>query len=146
MRKRTLGPLQQILTTLRRSPRRALVLTVPLAAAAACGGASTPPPASVAARPPLVFAATCARGTAAAQGPKPISLVRAGSTVALATVGPKTYAYVADEDDQAVHVFDVDDKKDVGLTPLAGRPAQLMFLGDGRLVVAIRDTAQVEVA
>jgi DNA-binding beta-propeller fold protein YncE/mono/diheme cytochrome c family protein len=71
--------------------------------------------------------------------------VRAGSTVALADVGGKTYAYVADEDDMAVHVFDVDAKKDVGVTPLNGRPAQLMFLADGRLVATIRDKAQVQV-
>ena len=63
----------------------------------------------------------------------------------LANVGAKTYAYVADEDDQAIHVFDVDEKKDVGLTPLPGRPSQLMFLADGRLVVAIRDQAQVQI-
>jgi DNA-binding beta-propeller fold protein YncE len=74
-----------------------------------------------------------------------VAILRAGSTVALANVGAKTYAYVADEDDQAVHVFDVDEKKDVGVTPLAGHPSQLMFLADGRLVVAIRDQAQVQV-
>jgi hypothetical protein len=74
-----------------------------------------------------------------------VAIVRAGSTVVLANVGAKTYAYVADEDDQAIHVFDVDEKKDVGVTPLAGRPSQLMFLADGRLVAAIRDKAQVQV-
>jgi DNA-binding beta-propeller fold protein YncE len=74
-----------------------------------------------------------------------VAIVRAGSTVALANVGAKTYAYVADEDDQAVHIFDVDEKKDLSATPLAGKPSQLMFLADGRLVVAIRDQAQAQV-
>ena len=131
MRKRTLGSV--------------LALTVPLASAAACGGASSPPPQTARPTPPVVTAPTCARATAATQGPKPLSLVRSGSTVALADIGGKTFAYVADEDDEAVHVFDVEAKKDVGVTPLAGRPAQLMFLADGRLVVTIRDKAQVQV-
>jgi DNA-binding beta-propeller fold protein YncE len=72
-------------------------------------------------------------------------LPRAGSTVALADVGGKTLAYVADEDDQAVHVVDVDAKQDVGSTPLGGRPAQLVFLADGRLVVTLRDHAMIVV-
>jgi DNA-binding beta-propeller fold protein YncE/mono/diheme cytochrome c family protein len=72
-------------------------------------------------------------------------LPRAGSTVALADVGGKTFAYVADEDDQGVHVVDVDAKTDLGSTPVGGRPAQLMFLPDGRLVVALRDHAQIAV-
>ncbi|HEY3818783.1 MAG TPA: c-type cytochrome [Polyangiaceae bacterium] len=75
----------------------------------------------------------------------PVALTRAGSTVALAKLGDKTFAYIADEDDSAVHVVDVDTQKDVSKTPLAGKPGQLMFLADGRLVVAIRDKAQLEV-
>jgi DNA-binding beta-propeller fold protein YncE len=52
---------------------------------------------------------------------------------------------VADEDDQAIHVVDVDGKTDVASTPLPGRPSQLMFLPDGRLVVALRDRQMIEV-
>jgi DNA-binding beta-propeller fold protein YncE len=54
-------------------------------------------------------------------------------------------AYVADEDDDAVHVVDVDSKTDLATTRLAGKPSQLMFLPDGRLVVALRDRAQLVV-
>jgi hypothetical protein len=87
----------------------------------------------------------CGRVLDAARAPVPVSLPRAGSTVALARLGGKTFAYVADEDDAAIHVVDVDASKDVSKTPLPGKPSQLMFLADGRLVVAIRDKAQVEV-
>src|ERR1700722_6190701 len=116
--------------------------TVVAAAVAACGGGSPPHPvAPVAARGP----STCARVLDAATAPKPVTLPRAGSSVALATVGGKTLAYVADEDDQAVHVIDVDAQKDLASTPLDGKPAQLMFMPDGRLVVAVRDKSEVEV-
>ncbi|MGH7294272.1 MAG: hypothetical protein ACRELB_05040, partial [Polyangiaceae bacterium] len=126
-----------------RPHRAALALSacVVAASAAACGGATPQPVAPVAQVP----AHTCARAHDAARAPVPVSLPRAGSTVALARLGDKTYAYVADEDDQAIHVVDVDAKKDIAKTPLPGRPAQLMFLADGRLVVALRDKAQVEV-
>ncbi|HEY8089933.1 MAG TPA: cytochrome C peroxidase, partial [Polyangiaceae bacterium] len=77
--------------------------------------------------------------------PVPLGLTRTGSTVALAKLGDKTFAYIADEDDSAVHVVDVDAQKDISKTPVAGKPAQVMFLADGRLVVSIRDKAQVEV-
>jgi hypothetical protein len=108
----------------------------------ACGGAS-PQPAAPASHAPVVSA--CARAQDAATAPKPIGLPRAGSTVALARLGDKTLAYVADEDDQSVHVVDVDAGKDIATTPLPGKPAQLMFMPDGRLVVAIRDRAQLVV-
>jgi mono/diheme cytochrome c family protein len=115
---------------------------VTAATVAACGGGSAPPPvAPVAARGPT----TCARVLDASTAPKPVNLTRTGSTVALATASGKSLAYVADEDDQAVHVIDVDAQKDLGSTPLDGKPAQLMFLPDGRLVVAIRDKAELTV-
>ncbi|MGD0525319.1 MAG: cytochrome C peroxidase [Polyangiaceae bacterium] len=71
--------------------------------------------------------------------------VRAGSTVALATRHGKTLAYAADEDDAAVHVVDVDARKELGETPLDGRPSQLMFLPDGRLAVLLRDRGRIAV-
>jgi DNA-binding beta-propeller fold protein YncE/mono/diheme cytochrome c family protein len=110
-------------------------------AAAACGGTTPPPVAPVAAHGP----ARCTRALDASTAPKPLALTRAGSSVALATLGGKTLAYVADEDDQAVHVIDVDTQKDLASTPLPGKPAQLMFLADGRLVVAVRDRAELAV-
>jgi hypothetical protein len=70
---------------------------------------------------------------------------REGSTVALATVAGKRVAYVADEDDVAVRVIDADARKEIGATPLEGRPSQLMFLPDGRLAVLLRDASKIEV-
>ena len=108
---------------------------------AACGGSSHPAVAPVA----TVTPSSCARAVDAARAPKPIGLPRTGSTVALARLGDKTLAYIADEDDQSIHVVDVDAGKDIATTPLPGKPSQVMFLPDGRLVVAIRDKAQVVV-
>jgi hypothetical protein len=129
----------------RRSVRSlsAVVAASTLATAAACGGAAAPPPVVPVA--PAPAAKTCARALDASHSPTPVGLTRAGSTVALARLGDKTLAYIADEDDMAVHVVDVDTKTDIARTALAGKPSQLMFLADGRLVVAIRDKAQVEV-
>jgi DNA-binding beta-propeller fold protein YncE/mono/diheme cytochrome c family protein len=112
------------------------------AAAAACGGAASPPVAPVAHAPD---ARGCGRILDASRSPVPVELTRTGSSVAIARLGGKTYAYIADEDDSAVHVVDVDARKDVSKTPVAGKPAQLLFLADGRLVVTLRDQAQVEV-
>jgi len=55
------------------------------------------------------------------------------------------FAYIADEDDWAVHVVDLEAGKQLGESPLEGRPSQLMFLPDGRLVVLLRDKSQVVV-
>lgn len=125
-----------------RSAVLALSASVAAASLAACGGA-TPAPVAPVARAPVHTG--CGRVLDAARAPVPVSLPRTGSTIALARLGGKTFAYVADEDDSAVHVVDVDGGKDVAKTALPGKPSQLMFLADGRLVVAIRDKAQVEV-
>ena len=125
-----------------RSLSAVIAVSTLAAAAAACGGA-TPPPAAPVARAPVVSG--CGRALSAAQSPVPLGLTRSGSTVALAKLGDKTLAYIADEDDSAVHVVDVDTQKDISKTPVAGKPGQVMFLADGRLVVTIRDKAQLNV-
>src|SRR6202020_734194 len=96
--------------------------------------------------PPVkVVASGCGRQHAAGTTAVPVAAVRAGSTVALATRDGRTLAYAADEDDQAVHVIDVDARKELGETALDGRPSQLMFLPDGRLAVLLRDRGQIAV-
>ena len=77
-------------------------------------------------------------------GATPLAVTRAGGTVALAEYRGKTLAYVADEDNRAVHVIDVDGKE-LGSALLDGRPSQLLLLPDGRLVVALRDVARIVV-
>ena len=70
---------------------------------------------------------------------------RQGSTVALAQQGGVTLAYVADEDDAAIHTFDVDHGVELAVTPLEGSPAQLLVLDDGRVAVALRDRNRVAI-
>jgi mono/diheme cytochrome c family protein len=124
-----------------RSLSAVIAVSTLAAAAAACGGAAPAPVAPVAKAPP----AGCGRVLDASRSPVPLGLTRQGSTVALAKLGGQTLAYIADEDDSAVHVVDVDTQKDIAKTTLPGKPGQLMFLADGRLVVAIRDQAQLAV-
>jgi mono/diheme cytochrome c family protein len=75
----------------------------------------------------------------------PLDSQRSGSTVVLARFGDRTVAYVADEDDHDVHTFDMDGTRELATTPLHGTPSQLMVSRDGRLVVALRDQARLEV-
>jgi DNA-binding beta-propeller fold protein YncE/mono/diheme cytochrome c family protein len=130
-----------------RSIRELGVLALALAASA-CGGANagSSPVAPKAALPvPLAAGASCARVHPAASTAVPLGAARASATVALATLGGRTLAYTADEDDQAIHVVDVDGKKELGEFALDGRPSQLMFLPDGRLAVLLRDKARIAV-
>ena len=75
----------------------------------------------------------------------PLEAPRVGSTVALARLGKRTVAYVLDEDDGDLHTVDVDTKAELSTTPLSGTPSQLLVAADGRVLVAIRDRARVEV-
>jgi mono/diheme cytochrome c family protein len=115
-------------------------------AATACGGAGGGSRVAVtpAALSPVKPAASgCGRLHAATATAVPFGAVQAGATVALATRDGRTLAYAADEDDRAVHVIDVDARKELGETLLDGRPSQLMFLPDGRLAVLLRDRSQL---
>jgi DNA-binding beta-propeller fold protein YncE len=130
--------------------RNSMVGAIGVAAlAAACGGGGgaagpnvkAPPPGGA----PALVGRDCARGRDAARAPKP-AITRVGATVAVAQQDARTFAYIADEDDRAIHVVDVDaPDKPIAPLPIDGRPAQLLFLPDGRLVVALRDKAGLEV-
>ncbi|MEP7124783.1 MAG: cytochrome C peroxidase [Byssovorax sp.] len=74
-----------------------------------------------------------------------LGAIRQGSSVALAQHGGVTLAYVADEDDSALHTFDVDAGTELAVTPLDGAPAQLLVLDDGRVAVALRDRNRVAI-
>ena len=120
-----------------------LVLVMAVAASAqACGGANAGPVANVPVAPKV---GGCGRALDPATTPKPIAVTHVSATVALAKLGARTLAYVADEDSHAIHVVDVDSGKELGSTPVSGRPGQLMFLADGRLLVALRDKGQLAV-
>jgi len=63
---------------------------------------------------------------------------RQGSAVVLARLGTTTLAYAADEDDDAIHTFDVGAASELAVTPLPGPPAQLLVLADGRVAATLR--------
>jgi len=71
--------------------------------------------------------------------------VRAGSPVALAALGERTIAYVADADEPTLHTIDVDTHKEIATTRLRGRPEQLLVLADGRVAATLRASNAVEV-
>lgn len=62
-----------------------------------------------------------------------------GERVVLAKRNQSTLAFVANEDDGAIHVIDLDKRDEIGVTQLPGSPSALVLLSDGRLVVALRD-------
>jgi mono/diheme cytochrome c family protein len=68
----------------------------------------------------------------------------AGSTIVLAGVDGRTVAYIADADRRVVRAVDVERREQIGATPVAGKPAQLLW-SDGRLLVALADRAAVAV-
>ena len=142
--------------------RRLLFLLTALATSAACSGAvprvngeattEAPGPAKraeTAATPAVASAVTPPPGRCARQRPgrgaTRVGAIRQGSTVALAQREGVTLAYVADEDDAAIHTFDVDHGVELAVTPLEGSPAQLLVLDDGRVAVALRDRNRVAI-
>lgn len=93
--------------------------------------------------PAAPCAATNARGTFVPVGES------GGSTLALlrfqSETGARTLALAADEDAKGLHVVDVDAQKPLGMVNLAGKPARVLALGDGRVVVSLGDVGQLEV-
>ena len=110
----------------------------------ACGGA--PPEA----REPMTAGATTPSAPSCARVHPGIGAIRAdegrqGNAVALARLGQRTLAYIADEDSQSLHTIDVMAGREVATTSLGGSPAQAMVLADGRVVVTLRDKNAIEV-
>ena len=115
------------------------LLTIETAVAGGCGGAKTQVPnvpKSGAAGSPSCKVKSIA---------KPLGQPRTGSTVALAKIGAKNVALVADEDAHAIEVVDLETQKELGSTALDGIPSQIMVTTDGRILVLLRDRAQLQV-
>ncbi len=129
---------------------RAYVLAVAVVGAvigSACGGSPSAPKSPSASNDPVAprEASKPCTSAGSGKGAKPLASPRASSAIALATAGSRTIAYVADEDGLAVQTIDVDSKAELASTPLEGKPSQLLVMPDGRVLVAIRDKAKVQV-
>ena len=97
--------------------------------------------------PPVVLAPLIASGPCSstiAGHPVPIDPGR-GDRVVLVRDGKRTLAYVANEDDDALHTIDVAAGTELAVTQLTGSPSALVGLRDGRIAVALRDRNQVSI-
>ncbi|MBS2011269.1 MAG: hypothetical protein JST00_00040 [Deltaproteobacteria bacterium] len=124
--------------------RRSVALGVGLLAfgivAAGCAG---PKPQGVVAAPKVGV-----QGSAACKVrsfARPLGQPRTGSTVALATIGQRKVALVADEDARAVDVVDLETQKEIARAAVDGSPSQLLVTADGRVLVLLRDRARMQV-
>src|SRR5580698_3944124 len=113
------------------------ILALVILGTGACTRRSPPPPAPADAGPSAAVLVE-----AAARPTVPLGRVgdgRTGSTVVLAQWSDRPIAFVADEDDHALRAIDVETARELSVTPLPSRPAQLLVTADGRLLVAMRD-------
>jgi hypothetical protein len=132
-------------------PVAALLVAGGTVLGAGCGGATpttgaratTAPDPKVAAADPV--GRSCRRKAGASGAPKAASRTGTGSTVILAEWGDRTLAYLADQDDRAIQVVDVDGGQTLASTALDGTISQLVLLSDGRVVAAMRDRGQLHV-
>lgn len=84
-----------------------------------------------------------APGCGASSALVPIGSPATSSTVALARLGGRRVAFVADEDAKAVLTVDLDTREQLAETPLGSRPSQLLVTRDGRVLVSMRDAAKM---
>ncbi len=114
------------------------VAALSLTGVAACGGATVAPGVSSA---PAEIGCEASPGAAL----RPVGEHRTGSTIALAIWSGRAVAVVADEDDRALHVLDLDASRPLARHALGGVPSQLLVTQDGRIVVALGDRSEVAV-
>jgi mono/diheme cytochrome c family protein/DNA-binding beta-propeller fold protein YncE len=88
-------------------------------------------------------------GACAASGGEPgiVPITDSGtsSAVVLARWSGRDVALVADEDNRSLHAIDVQRRSELGTTPLAGTPSQVLVAPDGRVLVALRDVSRIQV-
>jgi hypothetical protein len=75
----------------------------------------------------------------------PLSGDGIGSTIALARLGDRKLAIVADSDARSVRLLDTRTEEELPVTELRGEPSQMVVAGDGRVFVGVRDAAEVDV-
>ncbi|MEP7121318.1 MAG: cytochrome C peroxidase [Byssovorax sp.] len=134
-------------------PRAGAVLASPLAllSCAVPAGDAPPAPAPVelAAAPAPVPVLTTSTPAPRAPAAHPLVGVaragEAGSRVALGKLGTRRLAFVADEDDQALHTIDLESGVDLARTPLAATPSEVVIGPDGRVYVGLRSASAIAV-
>jgi DNA-binding beta-propeller fold protein YncE len=107
--------------------------------AGAAGGAAADPTSAE-----LLHASCARRG----KGDLPLRAAaagRQGGAIVLARSPKALLAYVADADSKSVHTVDVDAGRELVRTRVGGAPAQLVVLGDGRLVASLADGTHIAV-
>ncbi|MDW8248579.1 MAG: hypothetical protein RMJ98_04635, partial [Myxococcales bacterium] len=107
-------------------------------------GRSTPPSAASPLQGQQTAHTRCARRHGEV-GPSRVDDNREGNPIALARLHDRTLALVADEDDATLHTVDLGSGRELALTPLAGVPAQVLVLKDGRVAVTLRDRNQLQI-
>jgi mono/diheme cytochrome c family protein len=121
-----------------------VVFLVAAGSAMACGSGRGGKDANVATAPATArkVGGVCAAPQAPAD---PIGKTGSSSTVALAKIGGKRVALVADEDAKAILTIDLDTRAPLAETALDATPGQLYVGKDGRIFVTLRDKNQLMV-
>ena len=65
--------------------------------------------------------------------------------MALAEIDGRPIAFVADDDDDDLHAVALDTREELSTTKLGGAPSQIMVAKTGRVLVALRDRARIDV-
>ena len=117
------------------------VLVVAMAAGA-CGGRQGGAAAVADARAVGAAGAAACNARSAAE---PLGRTGAGATLALARIGGRKVALVADEDAKALLTIDLETRTQLAETPLGATPGQVYVGLDGRVFVTLRDKAQLAV-
>jgi DNA-binding beta-propeller fold protein YncE len=110
-------------------------------AAGACGGRTNGAAAPRDARSGASGTGACTAKSEA----EPLGRTGAGATLALAKIGGRRVAFVADEDARSILTLDVESRLQLAETPLGGTPAQVYVGTDGRVFVALRDKSELAV-
>ncbi|MDB4937000.1 MAG: hypothetical protein JWP87_3972 [Labilithrix sp.] len=123
-----------------------LVLVLASAALAACGGGHGAGAGAMApnvATGPIV--PTTGGACKAASAARSIGSPSSGSSLALAHVGDKRVAFIADEDAKAILTVDLDARTLLAQTPLGASPSQVLVTADGRVLATLRDKNELVV-
>lgn len=128
------------------------LFAISLVCATACGGAqspSSPPPPSSSASPagapsatPVASAFECGANHSHAVT---VLSGRSGSSIALVSTDRRRLAFIADEESGVVRTIDAETLREIAVTKVDGKPAQLLPLPDGRLAITLRDTNRLAI-